>query len=135
MLHRGQYLFWTCLPEGPEEIAIVVAAFPEVKFQNKAGEEVVVNYERITSTAWPDVIEFVNMDKIFAEQSIFGGKRITIQYRVGKKLRRVKFATKKFPGTKGEELAETVNRYHLRCQNAQYHAKFEAWREERRGRR
>ena len=106
MLHRGQYLFWTCLPEGPEEIAIVVAAFPEVKFQNKAGEEVVVNYERIT-----------------------------IQYRVGKKLRRVKFTTKKFHGTKGEELAETVNRYHLRCQNAQYHAKFEAWREERRGRR
>lgn len=132
---KKENLAWTCLPEGEAEIAIVEAGFPELKFQNKAGEEVVINYRQVSSAAWPDVIEFAVMDKILAEDSLLGGKRITIQYKVGTKMTRVRYNTKKFPGTTGMQLAEAVNRYFLRHCSAQYHAKFKEMREGDAGRK
>lgn len=126
---KNENLAWTLLPEGPQETAIVEAAFPEVKFKNNDGQEVVVNFQQITSGIWPNVIEFADLDKIYTDQSLFGGTRVTIQHKVGKKVRRVKYNTKTFPGDKGLELAEAVNRYHLRCQSAQYQLKLKEMRE------
>jgi Zn-dependent protease with chaperone function len=106
-----QTLAYRFLPETPDELAIVVKAFPELTITAEDGW-LVLDYETINYARWAQSVHFGEITQFALDDSGV----LTVHYqRGGKQKERIKMKTF---GTRQQEAIDAINRYYARYLHA-----------------